>query len=116
MSNSFAAITAEALLPCSADTFARLKKMLETGPHGFEVSYRDKGIFIFAQFSGFPDELPAEFLAEVARLIAASKRQYLFLGEAVYSDTLRPGSHGGGGFRIMRSGKLIHGTLVFEEE
>ena len=123
MPNYNTIITPEAGLPCTKDEAdaigERLRQAWEDGEdrfHGFTTSYEDGQLYLEAEESGTPGELPDDVLTQIGGLITRAGLPYLEFGSAFTCSRLVPGSHGGTAFRIYPDGSLVARVEVWPGE
>jgi hypothetical protein len=115
----------DSFLKCSKEEHAALVRALGTGSderdqwHGFEAcewSENAPEFYMYAKEHGEVDELPAEFLELLGRLMPANHRKYVEIGTAFYCDKMRPGEFGGTECRITPEGKIIRPEIVWPKK
>ena len=121
MSNSYSPCTANDILPCSPELAEKIKKSLELDDgvfHGLKCEYHpeEKWLYIFADESCFPENLPDESLDLIGKAIEAAGLPYMEFGIAFYGDRQRAGSCGGAYFRIMSDGQYIEPQTVWPKQ
>jgi hypothetical protein len=133
MANNYSPHTAKECVPCSKLQFELLSQLLsgrsvtvaagdgddfeeDSNDHGFGIEFDERGdgdLYLFAELNGDESVLPAPFLKELGKLIAAAGMEFLEMGYANTCDKMRVNSHGGGYYRIMPSGEIVLPTLVW---
>jgi len=127
MSNYNTFITAENVLKCSKKDFNALSKIWEPKGYdedGFELESSglnlsfdagEKTLYIYSdEGSGDIERLPAEALTKLGQIIEAAGAEYLEFGIAHVCDRPRPGSAGGGAFRVYSDGTVKYPARVWE--
>lgn len=106
--NYYSIATPERFVPATQADFEELTKLLEEDcDHGFSVVFDEKdGVYLLAEESGNPDDLPDAVISKMGKLLKAAKIEHLNFGIAYTADRNVPGSHGGGYFRITDEGVL----------
>jgi hypothetical protein len=112
MADYYSVVTPDQGLKCSAKRYKALLDLIdeseaEDGLHGFDLKREGDTVYLEAEENGVAEELPAVFLVEFGKLIAANKLPFLEFGYSHSASRLMPGSTGGGYFRIYADGSLV---------
>ena len=114
MADYFTHHTSEEFVACSEEQFAKLEELLALDPpanepdHGFEIEYANGSAYLFAETNGCTGSLPEPFLKFFGSLIHAAGLACLEVSFACTCSKMRPGSHGGGAYRIMPNGDVVY--------
>jgi len=126
MANYYRNVTAFEVLRASKRDFEALAKVWEPEGYdedGFEkeasglvVIYDkdEKGLYIYSEESGDIERVPAEALKKLGEIIEKAGKPFLEFGWADYCDRPRPGSSGGGEFRVYPDGSVKYPSVVWE--
>lgn len=127
MSNCYQLVTANMAVKCSPQLHEELEDALDTAAanglddpdyndSGFDFEVAGGELYIYASEFGNPDDIPAEVLAVVGKILTAAKLPYLEFGAAYYEDKRRPESCGGFKFRIHADGSIEYAKITWEGE
>jgi len=121
MANNYSQVAAVTTLVCTEEEATIIKELLakseEEGDtyHGFTTEFSRGELYLFAEESGTPEELPEEALEFIGKLITKNNLPYLEFGYAFTCSKMRPGEFGGGQFRIYPSGVIVWPGIVWPE-
>ncbi len=109
MSQIYAHMTAEGLLPCTESERDAIQAVLDEcdEPHGVSLFYDKRdGLFIYADENCNEGSLPDKFFELVGKLIQKAGKPHMEFGVGFYHSKDHPGCSGGYAFRIYPDGGI----------